>query len=110
MAFRIAADLWQDTIAYLRAREQVTMVYLERLKRIRLLTSGQDVEAVTYVVDRKHRQYAGRMEEEAVLGHIRQGQGVSGACTEYVFNTVAHLRDMNIHDDHLERLTRRLRT
>lgn len=109
MAFRIAPERWDGTLAYLRSREQVTMVYLERHKPIRLLSSGRSARAVTYVVDRAHKQYAGKMDAATVIGHVRQGQGISGACIDYVLNTVAHLREMNIHDEHLERIAEQVR-
>lgn len=108
MGFQIAEDRWEHTIEYLRAREQVTSVYVERRKPI-LLTQGRDtVEAVTYVVDRQHRQYAGVLNDEALLAHVIRGKGVSGRCIDYVMNTVNHLREMKIHDPTLERLARSL--
>ena len=109
MAFRIEPGRWEDTLAYLRSREQVTMVYLERNKLIHLLSSGRPAKAVTYIVDRAHKQYAGKMDDRTVIDHIRQGQGISGACTEYVLNTVAHLREMRIRDEHLERIAGKLK-
>lgn len=108
MAFAVAPERWEDTIAYLRAREQVTSVYVEKRKNITLIAGGQVVEAVTYVVDRAHKQYAGVLEDEALERHVRDGQGVSGHCMEYVMNTLSHLREMRIHDPALERLARRL--
>ena len=108
MAFEVAAEKWEETIAYLRAREQVTSVYLELRKPVRLLKSGTMVEATTYVVDRAHRQYAGVLSDEALLEHVARGRGVSGACVDYVLNTLAHLREMKIHDPTLERLAGRL--
>lgn len=107
LAFEIAPENWEETIAYLRAREQVTSVYLERRKTITLIDSGRTAEAVTYVVDRTHRQYAGELDDDDLERHVRLGQGVSGHCTDYVLNTVSHLREMNIHDPALERLARR---
>ncbi|PZF77391.1 gamma-glutamylcyclotransferase [Aestuariivirga litoralis] len=108
LAFEVAPERWSETIAYLRAREQVTSVYLEKVTTARLTTSGQTVEAVTYVVDRSHRQYAGILDEQALEHHVRMGEGVSGHCIDYVANTLAHLREMNIHDPALERLAGRL--
>ncbi len=104
MAFRVEAARWDETLAYLRAREQVTMVYLEARKPVGLKNSGRMVEAITYLVDRSHRQYAGKLAEEELLRLARQGRGISGNCIDYVFNTLAHLRDMNIHDARLEAL------
>lgn len=108
MGFEVAPENWQETVDYLRAREQVTSVYLEKSKTITLIDTGRKVEAVTYIVDRNHRQYAGLLDDDALERHVRLGQGVSGHCTDYVMNTLAHLRDMKIHDPALERLARRL--
>lgn len=108
MAFRVAVEKWDETLAYLRAREQVTSVYLEAMRPVRLLDSGRKVEAVAYVVDRGHRQYAGKLDTGRLLKFIRQGQGQSGHCTHYVLSTLDHLREMDIHDAHLEALASRL--
>jgi glutathione-specific gamma-glutamylcyclotransferase len=110
VAFQIAPDRWDDTLAYLRAREQVTSVYVEKRKPVRLLARGTPVESTTYVVDRTHRQYAGVLGEEALVAHVMRGRGVSGHCLDYVMSTLDHLRLMKIHDPALERLARRLGT
>ena len=107
-AFRVAPERWPETLSYLRGREQVTMVYHETEKPITLLNSGSRVSAVTYVVDRAHRQYAGKLASACLLSFIRQGEGRSGRCTDYVLNTLAHLRDMGIHDAGLEAVAKGL--
>jgi cation transport protein ChaC len=108
MAFQIAPDRWNETIAYLRAREQVTSVYVEKRMTARLVATGLAAEVTAFVVDRTHAQYAGILEDEALVKHVKLGRGVSGNCTDYVLSTVDHLRQMNIHDPTLERLARRL--
>jgi cation transport protein ChaC len=108
LAFRVGADRWDDTLTYLRAREQVTSVYVEKRKSVRLLQSGRVVSAITYVVDRLHCQYAGLLSDEQIDQHVLHGSGVSGLCVAYVMNTVAHLRQMKIHDAALERAASRL--
>jgi cation transport protein ChaC len=108
MAFRIAPECWDDTLAYLRSREQVTMVYRERQSPVKTLRSARRVNATTYVVDRTHHQYAGTVSEDKLFSLARNGQGVSGRCTDYILSTVTHLREMNIHDATLEALARRL--
>lgn len=108
VAFQVAPEKWDDTIAYLRAREQVTSVYVEKRKRVRLLATGEAVDSTTYVVDRTHRQYAGVLDDDALVSHVLNGQGISGHCRDYVANTLDHLRFMKIHDPALERLSLRL--
>ncbi|MBM3519156.1 MAG: gamma-glutamylcyclotransferase [Alphaproteobacteria bacterium] len=106
MAYRVAARDWQATLAYLRSREQVTAVYVEAVKTVRI--AGRAIDALTYLVDRDHRQYAGRLAPNELERLVRQGQGVSGNCVDYVKSTVAHLRQAAIHDPHLEDLMERL--
>ena len=108
MGFEVAPENWEETLSYLRAREQVTSVYLEKQKTITLIESGRTVKAVTYVVDRAHRQYAGVLGVAELAHHVRLGSGVSGHCIDYVMSTLAHLREMNIHDPALERLAKRI--
>jgi len=107
VAFRVAAEDGDETIAYLRAREQVTGVYLERRVPAQL-AGGATVVAVVYVVDRGHCQYAGRMDEAEVLRLVRQGRGVSGANPDYVRSTHEHLTEMGVVDPLLGRLVQAL--
>jgi len=109
MGFAVNTADREATLAYLRAREQVTSVYREIFTSIRLLTPEREtVEAVAYVVDRLHHQYAGPLPVDAQLLYVRQGQGQSGACEDYVMSTLAHLREMAIHDALLEYLDQKL--
>ena len=101
MAFRVSEGDWPETLAYLRAREQVTMVYAERFCQLRL-ENGEQVRALTYVVDRKHPQYAGRLPVETQVHHVRQGHGQSGPNAEYVLNTLAHMEELGVRDKFLE--------
>ena len=108
VAFEVDAALREATIRYLREREQVTAVYVERIAPI-TLEFGARVRAVTYVADRLHDQYAGRLEREAMLEHVRAGKGKSGDNTEYILETHDHLQALGVRDSDLEWLSARLR-
>ena len=97
VAFRAEAAKAHATIAYLRAREQVTAVYVERRVRLRL-DDGREVEALTYVVDRRHVQYAGKLPLEQILEYVRAGVGQSGENPAYVLNTHRHLAELSLRD------------
>jgi cation transport protein ChaC len=103
IAFRVRAEKREETLAYLRAREQVTMVYLETWHRLRL-ADGRLVQGVAYTVDRAHRQYARLLHEDEVVKLVRQGIGVSGANPDYVRNTHLQLAEMGITDPMLARI------
>lgn len=107
VAFRVAGREAETTVQYLREREQVTAVYLERRLPVRL-DDGRRVEALAYVVDRRHPQYAGDLSEPEVLRLVRQGQGVSGANPDYVRSTHEHLAAMGVTDPTLDRIVRDL--
>lgn len=103
MAFKVAGSNRNDVIDYLRARELVTNVYLEVERPIKL-DNGERADAVTYVVDPTHEQYAGRLPHEKLVAQIHGAVGQSGKNEEYILNTVTHLRELGIHDAGLEKL------
>ena len=110
IAYRVARALRLETIAYLRAREQVTMVYREAWRDV--VVAGEPerrVRALVYMVDRGHPQYAGRLDLEAQLHHVRQGHGNSGANRDYVLATVSEIEAQGFRDAGLHRLAERLK-
>ncbi len=110
IAYRVTAARRSDTIAYLRAREQVTMVYREAWRSIWLEnTPARRVSALCYVVDRGHPQYAGRLTLEQQVHHVRQGHGQSGANRDYVIETVKALETLGYRDTELHTLATRLK-
>jgi cation transport protein ChaC len=64
--------------------------------------------ALTYVVDRAHRQYAGGLSADDAHLAVRGARGQSGPNEDYVLNTVEHLRTLGIRDHHLETIARHL--
>jgi cation transport protein ChaC len=109
VAFRVAADKADPTLAYLRDREQVTDVYVEAIRPVSLLDgSGRELEALCYIVDRGHPQYAGRLSTETQAQLVRSAAGLSGTNIDYVLNTVRHLQEAGIHDVELMALAARL--
>jgi cation transport protein ChaC len=110
MAFRVAAAKRAETIAYLRAREQVTMVYREALRPVWLNNDARKrVRALCYVVDRGHPQYAGRLSIDEQVRFIRQGHGQSGPNPEYVLASVTALEQLGYRDTELHRVAERLK-
>jgi cation transport protein ChaC len=110
IAYLVAEAKRAATVAYLREREQDTKVYREAMRTIWLL--GEDerqVEALCYVVDRAHPQYAGRMSLDQQLHHVRQGHGQSGANRDYVISTVQELESLGFRDPELHLLAERLK-
>ena len=101
MAFKVALKDKDDVIGYLRERELVTHVYLERTMPV-LLADGRRVArphmrdrprpcAICWCAERRGRSRdCGRF------------HGKSGPNTDYLVNTLAHLKQMGIRDHWLE--------
>lgn len=101
MAFEVASSDWATVRAYLEKREQVTAVYRDVIRPVRL-ADGRVVRALTFVVDEQHEQFAGKLPLDQQLLMIRSGVGLSGRNTDYVINTAEHLRSMGIVDRQLQ--------
>lgn len=104
IAFRVEAGAAPATLEYLRDREQVTKVYLETRRPVALDRAGRKVEALCFLVDRSHRQYAGRLSVARQAELVRGGHGQSGNNIDYVANTLRHLGEMGLAEPALEQV------
>jgi cation transport protein ChaC len=105
IAFRVPAKLRNDTVQYLRSREQTTNVYREVMRSVWLENEArQRVSALAYVVDRGHVQYAGRLSLAEQLSHVQQGHGRSGNNRDYVLSTVKAIEAQGFRDQQLHQL------
>jgi glutathione-specific gamma-glutamylcyclotransferase len=105
IAFRVAGHLREATIEYLRSREQTTHVYREVTRSVWLDNDARKrVAALTYVVDRGHVQYAGRLPLKDQLRIVLQGHGRSGNNRDYVLATVRAIEAQGFQDKELHRL------
>jgi len=110
IAYRVAEAKRTDTITYLRGREQVTLVYRETWRAVWLDDDPQQsVQALCYMVDRGHRQYAGRLSLERQLHFVRQGHGRSGNNRDYVLAAVKEFERQGYRDAELHMLAERLK-
>lgn len=108
IGFEVAADAHDATMEYLRERELVSAAYLEVTVPI-TLADGRVVDAVTYVIDPAHDQYMQDLTLERQAQIMAKAVGGRGPNDEYLYNTVAHLQKMSIHDADLEWLATRVR-
>jgi cation transport protein ChaC len=110
-AFRLPMDQAHDILDYLWDREMLTWdreaiptVYDLRVFSVR--TDRGPVRCRTFVANRAHEDYAGRLPEAEIVRMIRRGVGISGSNREYLENTVGHLDELGIGDGPLHRLLR----
>ena len=107
LAMRVAEAKRMEVLRYLRGREQVTMVYQERTVPAHL-ADGRVVEAITYVVDRAHEQYAHQLPLSELLERIVGARGQSGENPDYFRETARRMVELGIRDDLVERIAERL--
>lgn len=94
LAYRVPGELRGEVVDY-----------LERSLPVRL-AGGGTVDALCYVVDRTHRQYAGSLDPAQAAGTVSGAAGISGANEDYVASTIAHLEALGIRDHWLEEVGR----
>lgn len=102
-AYRVAEADWAETYAYLMEREQPTETYIEARRSIRL-GGPERVEALTFLSDVAHPQWAGTLTLERQAELIAGATGLSGRNTDYLRNLLLHLRGIGVKDRAMERL------
>jgi cation transport protein ChaC len=100
MVFEVADGDWPQVRAYLQEREQVTAVYRDVMRPVRL-ADGRTVSALAFLVDERHEQFAGHLDLDQQLAMVRAGVGLSGRNVDYVLNTARHLTELGIRDRQL---------
>lgn len=108
MAFEVPAGDWQAVRRYLSEREMDRGVYRETVRPVGL-ADGRTVQALAFLVDRRHAQFAGRLTVAEQVRLVRVGVGESGPNPEYVLETARHLEALGIRDRGLDELVAALR-
>lgn len=106
-AYRISDADWAATYAYLVEREQPTETYVERHVRL-ALDDGRTVEALAFLSDQSHPQWAGALTRETQARLIAGATGRSGPNVEYLRDLVMHLREEGVCDAAMTALLERV--
>ena len=104
-AYRVAEPDWPQTYAYLREREQPTETYVEARRTLRL-ADGRRVDALVFLSDEGHPQWAGALDLDRQAELIARATGLSGRNIDYLDDLLAHLRAEGIRDRDLEEVQR----
>jgi cation transport protein ChaC len=101
-AFRVSRSKAGEVLAYLYDREMIHYSYERRLVPVCL--ARRRVQAYTYVANRNHERYAGRLSLRKSAELILRGRGRSGSNVDYLENTIHHLDELGISGGALHRL------
>ncbi|MDF1585076.1 gamma-glutamylcyclotransferase [Marinimicrococcus flavescens] len=102
VAFRVPHEAIESELDIVWRREMVMASY--RPVWVRLATTGGRLRAIAFVINRSHERYAGKLGDERIVEALASACGPLGSCADYLFNTVAHLDELGIHDPGMHRL------
>jgi cation transport protein ChaC len=110
LAYRLSAAQAVAELKLLWRREMVVGSYAPRWVRIEARPCAnsngcaEELRALTFVVNRHHPNYAGRLPRETIVTALATGHGRIGTAAEYLFNTADTLAAHGLRDIHLETL------
>lgn len=107
LLFRIPAAAARAELLLAWRREMFTGAYHSRW--VTAMTEAGPVRAATFVANRAHPRYAGRLDEAAVAARVASASGSLGSCAAYLAETLGALRAAGLRDRALERLHRSVR-
>src|SRR6185312_11776107 len=103
MAYRVAPEAWAEVYAYLLEREQPTETYVEARRVVRL-ADRRRVEALVFLSDVHHPQWAGALSLERQAELIAGATGLSGRNVDYLRDLVGHLGQAGVRDRAMQAL------
>jgi len=107
VAYRLERRAAPTELDVIWRREMFTMSYRPVWTTAR---TGKGPEpAIAFSANRQHERYAPGLEDEVIARYLATGAGPMGRCCDYLFDTVAHLREIGIRDRRLEALEARVR-
>lgn len=104
--YRIDEAMAAQELEIVWRREMITSAYSPRW--VKATTEAGSRWAIAFLINRRHQRYAGGLTEGQVAAIIARASGPLGPCAAYLFNTVAHLRELGITDRPLFRLRDRV--
>ena len=107
LLFRIPAAHARAELLLAWRREMFTGAYCSRW--VTAMTADGPVRATTFVANRDHPRYAGRLDEAAVAARLASASGSLGSCATYLAETLGALHAVGLRDRSLERLQRSVR-
>lgn len=111
VAFRVAGETEREIRDYLQKRELISYAYFETLQTVTLLDGDHETEscdALCYILDRTHPQYAGGLSLDQQASCIARAAGRSGPNAEYLHSTCSQLSELGIEDEELQTLSERV--
>ena len=89
VAFRIAPEVVDEELDIIWKREMLAGAY--RPRWLRVMDARGKFNAITFVIDRNFKHYAGQLPESEIVRLLATAGGRLGTCREYLESTVQQL-------------------
>ena len=107
MAYRIDADAVEHESWIIWKREMILGSYVPRWATVD--GAGTERRAITFVINKAHSMYAGRLPRAEIVRSLAMARGMLGRGSDYVYELVAELSSAGIHDHGLAAIARDVR-
>ena len=107
VAYRLQRRAAATELDVIWRREMLTSAY--RPVWVTAHTPKGPEAAIAFSANRQHERYVPGLDDEEVTRWLVNGAGPMGRCCDYLFDTVAHLRELGLRDRRLESLEAKVR-
>lgn len=108
VAHRITAAEVESELTILWQREMISGAYDPRWVRTEIDGMGE-MQSLTFVINRNHPRYEGRVSAGEMAARIAEAEGVFGTNRDYLYRMNAHLNSLGVSDGPMQELERRVR-
>jgi len=102
--YRLPSDRVEECLEQICRREMGFKPSPFPPRWVKVETEEGPVAAVTFCIDRRSGLYVSGLSDDEVATALSKAVGPRGSMVEYLFQTVQHLEQMDMHDSHLWRL------
>ncbi|WP_245613143.1 gamma-glutamylcyclotransferase [Skermanella stibiiresistens] len=102
VVFRVAGEQAPHELMLLWRREMLTGAYVPRW--LKAETDDGPVRAIAMTINRDYSRYVGDWTAAETIEAIATAEGRFGRCSDYLFSTLEHLRELGLRDRMLERV------
>lgn len=104
--FKVSSEAVEEVTRNLWKREVISGIL--KPVWVNVESDGKTIEALTFVVNTGHIQYA-ELEPKTAAPYILEAKGIKGTCFDYLDSTIQQLESIGISDPYLEALMEEVR-
>jgi cation transport protein ChaC len=104
VAYRLPPDAVEENLIKLLEREMAWLPSPFPPRWVNVQCGDRVVKALTFCIDRNSGRYVSGLDESQIADVLANAVGSRGSMADYLFSTVSHLEQLDIHDPHLWRL------